>query len=48
MVLRQNKRNFSVCLNIVYFAENWKLIIENNKKIIYGLLFTAENTAALL
>ena len=48
MVLRQNKCNFSVCLNIVYFAENWELITENNKKIIYGLLFTAENTVALL
>ena len=31
-----------MCLDIVFLAEKWKLIVENNKKIIYGLLFTTE------
>ena len=38
---------FSMCLDITYFAENWKLISENNKKIISKLLFTTENTVVL-
>ena len=33
----------SMCLDTVYLAKNWKLITENNKKIISELLFTAEN-----
>ena len=34
--------NFSVCLDTVYFAKN--LLLKTIKKIISGLLFTAENT----
>ena len=37
----------SVCLDTAYFVENWKLITENNKKIIFGLLFTAESVGML-
>ena len=35
---------YSVCLDTTYFTENWKLIAENIKKIIFGLLFITENT----
>ena len=33
-----------MCLDTIYFAKNWKLITENNKKIISELLFTTEST----
>ena len=36
-----------VCLDITYFTEIWKFIIKNNKKIIFGLLFTLSNTEHL-
>ena len=35
---------YSVCLDTTYLTENWKLIAENIKEIIFGLLFTTENT----
>ena len=35
---------FKVYLDTAYFAENKKLITENNKKIIFELLFTPPNT----
>ena len=36
-----------VCWDTVYFAENWKLIAENNKKIIFELLSTLPNIVHL-
>ena len=35
-----SKTTHNVRLDITYFAENWNLKIENNKKIISELLFT--------
>ena len=36
------KKTLTMCLDSVYFIENWKLIVKNNKKIIFKLLFTLQ------